>query len=411
MRPHRSLVLALAGAWVLASAGISSAQCLISGPTTFCPQRGAQLCASPGDAYQWTGPNGFASDSQCVTVTLPGDYSLSVFNAEFGFWAGPCTQTLVASPPESCGVIAPPPPPPPPSDTTIVPCPRDASWWARQCRGDADHRVMNAAVLAAVAACVDANSGLFSWSAGTDGFARTLAWNEHSDARKRTERQFAAVLANLCVRQMKLTLADSTMPGLSAGSVVPGSQGQTVAGWAQATDAQLTALRASSLRNENVRSAYRQIYATAWMLDHGVGMGQTCRLAHHDGDSVSPIDVASDANASDGPTAEVAALADAMDAMLGIDGVMSAPAPNPSRDRTSIAFSVSDANGSDVHLAVYDLAGRQIRVLASGQFAIGVHDVTWDGRSDEGQSLRAGVYFVSGHVGATSVSRSVLRVE
>lgn len=406
MRLHRSFIPGFAAAGLLVCASPVFAQCQITGPTTFCPA-GVQICAMSGSDYQWTGPNGLVASTQCITVTQPGTYSVSVFDGVNALWFGPCSQDMVALPSDSCAIK--PPPPPPPSDTVLIACPRPATWWSRQCRGDAAHHAIDAAKLGSIAACADAGSNLFTRTAGGDGLCGALAWNERWDARKRTERQYAAVLMNVCARRLHVLLPDSTRPGLEGSARPALLGGASIGDWAHATDVRLLSLRAGSLRDSSVRNSYRRIYALAWMLDHGVGMGATCNPPRQREAEVTAAAAAPE-NAA-GSTAEAATLADAMGEMLGVDGALSTPAPNPSRGTMAVAFAVSNANGSEVRLAVYDLAGRQIRTLASGRFALGVHDVTWDGRADQGQSVRAGVYFISGRVGDTSVSRSVLRVE
>jgi flagellar hook assembly protein FlgD len=45
-----------------------------------------------------------------------------------------------------------------------------------------------------------------------------------------------------------------------------------------------------------------------------------------------------------------------------------------------------------VELAVYDLAGRRVRTVVRGPLAAGRHTFTWDGRTDGGRSLAAGIY-------------------
>ena len=64
--------------------------------------------------------------------------------------------------------------------------------------------------------------------------------------------------------------------------------------------------------------------------------------------------------------------------------------PNPFNPRTTIAFSLRAAG--PVRLAVHDLAGREVRELASSTFAAGRHEVAWDGCDDRGRALPAGVY-------------------
>ncbi|MFN8179664.1 MAG: FlgD immunoglobulin-like domain containing protein [bacterium] len=65
--------------------------------------------------------------------------------------------------------------------------------------------------------------------------------------------------------------------------------------------------------------------------------------------------------------------------------------PNPFRAQTRIEWAVP--RPSTVRLSVYDVAGRAVRVLASGPYAAGRYHADWDGRDDAGLRAAAGVYF------------------
>ncbi len=65
-------------------------------------------------------------------------------------------------------------------------------------------------------------------------------------------------------------------------------------------------------------------------------------------------------------------------------------APNPVRDGTSIVFSL--AKTSNVDLSIFDVSGRLIRALASGERAAGVHAASWDGADASGARVASGVY-------------------
>lgn len=66
-------------------------------------------------------------------------------------------------------------------------------------------------------------------------------------------------------------------------------------------------------------------------------------------------------------------------------------APNPFRGRLTFVVAVPEAAGA-VELAVYDLAGRRIRTVTRGALLPGRHTFLWDGRTDGGRRLAAGVY-------------------
>jgi len=65
--------------------------------------------------------------------------------------------------------------------------------------------------------------------------------------------------------------------------------------------------------------------------------------------------------------------------------------PNPFNPSTKIAFTT--ARTGHVSLAVYDLTGRQVRLLVDGHVGAGEHTAFWDGRGNDGTRAASGVYF------------------
>ena len=63
-----------------------------------------------------------------------------------------------------------------------------------------------------------------------------------------------------------------------------------------------------------------------------------------------------------------------------------------------------------VRLAAFDIAGRHVRLLASGPKEAGPHQVTWDGLDDGGRRLGPGVYLVRLQVGRDIVVRKTLLI-
>jgi hypothetical protein len=68
-------------------------------------------------------------------------------------------------------------------------------------------------------------------------------------------------------------------------------------------------------------------------------------------------------------------------------------APNPFADGTSIRFSAPEGGVPRARLAVYDVTGREIRVLHEGPVGGGPGNVSWDGRDESGRAAPAGIYF------------------
>jgi hypothetical protein len=67
--------------------------------------------------------------------------------------------------------------------------------------------------------------------------------------------------------------------------------------------------------------------------------------------------------------------------------------PTPSRGTVRVGFAMPA--GAPVRLAVYDVRGREIAVLAEGTFPPGRHAVDWEGRADSGRRVAPGLYFVT----------------
>jgi hypothetical protein len=83
--------------------------------------------------------------------------------------------------------------------------------------------------------------------------------------------------------------------------------------------------------------------------------------------------------------------------------------PNPFRDATSIDLAMPDG-AAPARLAVFDAAGRRVRVLLDGAVVSGRAEVSWDGRDDAGRRVAAGSYFLRLDAGGRTVSRKVTRL-
>lgn len=69
--------------------------------------------------------------------------------------------------------------------------------------------------------------------------------------------------------------------------------------------------------------------------------------------------------------------------------------PNPFNGSTVIEYDVPDVPGKlkIAYLFVYDILGRRVRTLASGEHEAKRHSVVWDGRDENGVTVGSGVYF------------------
>jgi uncharacterized protein YkwD len=72
--------------------------------------------------------------------------------------------------------------------------------------------------------------------------------------------------------------------------------------------------------------------------------------------------------------------------------VLRAPSPNPARAGARLSFELP--RDGAVQLAVFDLAGRRVRLVWEGVRSAGPHEILWDGRNDAGTRPARGIYFV-----------------
>ncbi|GEM_PF-2348966 len=81
--------------------------------------------------------------------------------------------------------------------------------------------------------------------------------------------------------------------------------------------------------------------------------------------------------------------------------------PNPFNPVTEIKFALPEAGRAE--LAVYDLLGKRVSLLFSGEAAAGTHSTVWRGVSDEGVEMPSGMYFYRLSYGdAKTITKSMI---
>ncbi|MCK4806324.1 MAG: T9SS type A sorting domain-containing protein [Candidatus Aegiribacteria sp.] len=68
------------------------------------------------------------------------------------------------------------------------------------------------------------------------------------------------------------------------------------------------------------------------------------------------------------------------------------PAPNPITSSASIEFGIPMAY--EAELTIYDLSGRIITSLETGELEAGTHSLTWNGTTESGNAVPNGIYFM-----------------
>jgi hypothetical protein len=83
--------------------------------------------------------------------------------------------------------------------------------------------------------------------------------------------------------------------------------------------------------------------------------------------------------------------------------------PNPTNPSTGIHFSL--AQSAPVQLSIFDVSGRQVRALLTGQTRVaGEHVVSWDGRNAQGVLVEPGVYYYRLETVGETATRSLVVV-
>jgi uncharacterized membrane protein len=100
-----------------------------------------------------------------------------------------------------------------------------------------------------------------------------------------------------------------------------------------------------------------------------------------------------------------------LDSALGVGAGSPAAAgpsafPNPLRGATSVRFALAERG--EAELGVFDVSGRSVRSLLSGEQSPGEHVVRWDGRDERGASVAPGVYYVRLLAGVRSGSTRIV---
>jgi flagellar hook assembly protein FlgD len=84
--------------------------------------------------------------------------------------------------------------------------------------------------------------------------------------------------------------------------------------------------------------------------------------------------------------------------------------PNPFQRSTSITFAIPEGRSASYTLSVYDVTGRLVRTVASGQVEPGLHTIAWDGRDSGNREVASGVYLYRLSVGDEISTRKMVLV-
>ena len=346
--------------------------CPISGPDSVCASATVTWCGPAGyERYNWIGPNGPIGQAQCVVLSEPGDYTLDYADANGN--GDICTRSL------SLGTCAAPP------SRERSGCPLTSREWSHSCGSRAP--LVDAATFAAVASRVDQRSAVWSFGSSSDGLCQLLRRDGRKGEREWACRQYATILANIAAGDLGVMASDGRQVGLDPGAPIDGVRGipagTTLANWVERTEATMLAASAQGSRQRATRDEYRRITRQARaIMRTAVGCGTTLAAELED-DGAGVLGGSTVAPTSAG-------------------GISTTSQGNPLTGARRLRWTLERAG--DVRLDIVDVTGRRVRQLAAGMYGAGTHEFTWDGRDDDGRTLRAGAYFVVGRVGSERTS-------
>ncbi len=81
--------------------------------------------------------------------------------------------------------------------------------------------------------------------------------------------------------------------------------------------------------------------------------------------------------------------------------------PNPFHGNTHISYSIPKT--TNVDLTIYDILGRPVKTLVSGNTTAGVYTTNWNGRTNSNELAQAGVYFFTLKTGEGQIARKIIK--
>ncbi|HEV8599396.1 MAG TPA: FlgD immunoglobulin-like domain containing protein, partial [Gemmatimonadales bacterium] len=75
-----------------------------------------------------------------------------------------------------------------------------------------------------------------------------------------------------------------------------------------------------------------------------------------------------------------------------------------------LAIRLDAPRSAEIHLAVYDVAGRLCRTIFAGRVPAGGSAFSWDATGRDGRAVRSGLYLVVLRTGEARISRPVVRL-
>jgi hypothetical protein len=229
---------------------------------------------------------------------------------------------------------------------------------------------------------VDDLSSFFNWASGTDeqNFCRVITPPKPMTLLKQTERQFAGLLANVAISALGINPSQGGHVELDLNTPIncSGVNSKTVGDLINEVDQALINYAGANQNDPQVKAILGALEGCLDSINNGQGIPVASGCEETSTTPSSTYDSGTESGSIGSPSSVELYRA----------------VPNPFSASTSFAYEVSDANGANVDITVFNVAGRQMRKLMTGFQAAGRYNVTWDGKSDSGTPVSRGIYFV-----------------
>jgi uncharacterized membrane protein len=83
--------------------------------------------------------------------------------------------------------------------------------------------------------------------------------------------------------------------------------------------------------------------------------------------------------------------------------------PNPFNPETNIEFNLKSS--TQVSITIYDIQGKQVRLLSNDHRQVGTHTIKWDGLNENGSQVPSGVYFIRISAGNETLNHRIVMMK
>jgi len=85
--------------------------------------------------------------------------------------------------------------------------------------------------------------------------------------------------------------------------------------------------------------------------------------------------------------------------------------PTPFASGTTIHYSITNGKTKDIQIGIYDITGSLVKQLVNGKQGSGNYTIYWDGKGNNANKLKSGIYFVRLTVGGHNETKKITLIK